>query len=187
MARRKSPLPGGAALDLERRLSYRFSILSTRIMRSVAGMYGPKYGLLPSGWKAMAAIGRYAPVSAKEVCAHTTVEPDKVTRAVDRLVELGYVRREQDAADRRRVALSLSSEGRKVYEDIERATRIVELALLDALSMPERRTLGRILAKLEGRAHECLSDRRIRQARFDAPAGQQRLNKPFRSRPAFPH
>ena len=80
----KSALPGGTALNLERRLSFRFSILATKVIRCVAEMYGPKYGLLPSGWKAMAAIGRFGPVSAKEVCAHTTVEPDKVTRAVDR-------------------------------------------------------------------------------------------------------
>lgn len=156
VARKKAALPGGSALDLERRLSYRFSILSTKIIRTVAGMYGPKYGLLPSGWKAMAAIGRYAPVSAKEVCSHTTVEPHKVTRAVDRLVELGFVRREQDLADRRRVALSLSPAGRKVYEDIERTTRLVELALLGEVSMRERRMLGRVLAKLEAQADKRL-------------------------------
>lgn len=122
-------------------------------------MYGPKYGLLPSGWKTMAAIGRYAPVSAKQVCSHTTVEPDKVTRAVDRLVELGFVRREQDTVDRRRVVLSLSSAGRRTYDDIERATRSVEMALLDGLSMRERRMLDRILAKLKAQADKCLSDR----------------------------
>ena len=119
----KSALPGGTALNLERRLSFRFSILATKVIRCVAEMYGPKYGLLPSGWKAMAAIGRFGPVSAKEVCAHTTVEPDKVTRAVDRLVQLAYVERKQDAADGRRVALSLTFLGQKVYADIEGLTR----------------------------------------------------------------
>ena len=150
----KSTLPGGVALDLERRLSYRFSILSTKVIRCVAEMYGPKYGLLPSGWKAMAAIGRFGPVSGKEVCAHTTVEPDKVTRAVDRLVQLGYVERKQDVADGRRVALSLTFLGRKVYADIEGLTRRVELDLQKGVSKQERDTLSRILCKLEGRATE---------------------------------
>lgn len=146
----KAPaLPGGRALDLERRLSYRFSIFASRIIRSVAGMYGPKYGLLPSGWKTMAAIGRYGPVSAKQVCAYTTIEPDKVSRAVDRLVELGFVSRAQDTIDRRRVVLTLSPAGRSAYNDIEHATRTVEMALLDGLTMRERRALDRILAKLE--------------------------------------
>ena len=151
--------PGGVALDLERRLTYRFSILSAKVVRTVAKMYGPKYGLLPSGWKAMAAIGRYGPVSAKEVCAHITVEPDKVTRAVDRLVERGYVKREQDAVDRRRVALTLTAPGRKVYDDIETLTRTVELELLGALSSEERKSLARILTKLEDEAGKRLADR----------------------------
>jgi DNA-binding MarR family transcriptional regulator len=151
----RSALPGGAALNLERRLSYRFSILATKVIRCVAEMYGPKYGLLPSGWKAMAAIGRFGPVSGKEVCAHTTVEPDKVTRAVDRLVQLGYVKRKQDAADRRRVALSLTLLGRKVYADIEGLTRRVELELQEAVSKQERDTMSRVLGKLEARAIEC--------------------------------
>ena len=155
----RRPPPGGVALDLERRLTYRFSILSAKVVRTVAKMYGPKYGLLPSGWKAMAAIGRYGPVSAKEVCAHITVEPDKVTRAVDRLVERGYVKREQDAVDRRRVALTLTSAGRKVYEDIEFLTRAVELELLRALSSEERKSLARTLAKLEDEAGRCLDEK----------------------------
>jgi len=175
--RKKSALPGGTALDLERRLSYRFSILSTRVIRSVASMYGPKYGILPSGWKAMTAIGRYGPVSAKEVCSHTTVEPDKVTRAVDRLAALGFVRREQDPADRRRVALSLSPAGRKVYEDIERLTRQVELTLLEALSMREREILDRILAKLEGRAGKCIGDRQAVNAAAQTAAGTSRFQR----------
>ena len=160
MSRKAPALPGGRALDLERRLSYRFSILGAKIIRGVAGMYGPKYGLLPSGWKTMAAIGRYEPVSAKQVCAYTTVEPDKVSRAVDRLVELGFVNRRQDPADRRRVVLTLSSAGRTAYNDIERATRSVEMALLDSLSSGERGTLDRILAKLETRMAQYLESRR---------------------------
>lgn len=123
-------------------------------------MYGSKYGLLPSGWKTMAAIGRFGPVSAKQVCAHITVEPDKVTRAVDRLVELGYINRKQDAKDRRRVVLTLSSSGRVAYNDIERATRSVEWALLEGLSLSERKALDLILGKLEKRMVQYLERRR---------------------------
>jgi len=160
MPKRTPALPGGTEFDLERRVSYRFSRLSTKITRTVATMYGPKYGLPPSAWKAMAAIGRYGPLSAKEVCSHITVEPDKVTRAVDRLVDLGLVRREKDCADRRRLSLSLTPAGRTVYEDIERATRHIEMALLERFSMRERKALSRILTKLERQAEKYLGERR---------------------------
>jgi len=156
MRKRKAVLPGGEALAVERRLTYRFSILSSLVIRCVAAMYGPKYRLLPSGWKAMASIGRFGPVSAKEVCAHTTVPPDKITRAVDRMVELGFVVRRKDAADRRRIALSLSAAGERAYRDIERVTRRVEIALLNVLSARERETFNAILDKLELRAQGLL-------------------------------
>jgi len=159
MTRKKSPLLGGAALDLERRLTYRFSVISSMVMRAVASMYGPRYGLLPPNWKAMAAIGRYGPMSAKDVCARTTVEPDKVTRAVDRLVALGYVQRAEDEFDRRRVVLSLSPVGRKVYEDIEGATRRIELLLLNALSTREREALDRITTKLQGQTEKHIGNK----------------------------
>lgn len=149
-------LPGGAALDLEHRLSYRFSVLSAKMRRAV---YKPEYGVLPSNWRAMAAIGRYGPMSASDVCAHTTVEPDKVTRAVNALMELNYVRREQDKYDKRRVVLSLTPLGRKVYNEIERATRQIELTLLDAITQRERDTLNRVLTKLEQRADELTTRR----------------------------
>lgn len=155
-------LVGGPALDLERRVTYRFSIISSMVVRAVASMYGPKYGLLPPSWKAMAAIGRYGPMSAKDVCARTTVEPDKVTRAVDRLVALGYVQRTKDKLDGRRVVLKLTPVGRRVYEDIESATRRIELLLLAALSPQERRALDRITTKLQGQVELHIADKGAR-------------------------
>lgn len=150
-------LPGGEALNLEHRLSYRFSVLSAKMRRAV---YIPEYGVLPSNWRAMAAIGRYGPMSGSDVCVHTTVEPDKVTRAVHALMKLNYVRREQDQFDKRRIVLSLTPLGRKVYNEIERATRQMELLLSDALTQREREMLHRVLKKLEQRADEHMTDKR---------------------------
>jgi DNA-binding MarR family transcriptional regulator len=151
---KKARLPGGSALDLEHRITYRFSVISSMVVRAVASMYGPKYRLVPTNWKAMAAIGRYGPMSAKDVCARTTVEPDKVTRAVDRLVALKYVQRTKDADDRRKVVLLLTPAGRRVYEDVETATRRIELLLVNALTAQEREELERITTKLQMQAEK---------------------------------
>ena len=183
MTNKKSRLAGGAALDLERRLSYRFSVISSMVVRAVASMYGPKYGLLPPNWKAMAAIGRYGPMSAKDVCARTTVEPDKVTRAVDRLVALRYVQRTKDGLDRRRVVLLLTPVGRKVYEDIEDTTRRIELLLLDALSTREREALDRITTKLLGQAERYIGNKlawngNLRETRSHTGADARKFARP---------
>ena len=159
VSRTAAAMPGGAALDLERRFSYRFAIISARVVRSVAGMYGPKYRMLPSGWKALAVIGRYGPLSAKDVGAYSTVEPDKVTRAVDRLVKLGFVARRKDLGDRRKVVLSLTATGRRVYDDVEQLTRQVEMATLSALPARDLAALGRVLDRLEERSRTLLTGR----------------------------
>jgi DNA-binding MarR family transcriptional regulator len=122
----------------------------------------------------MAAIGRFGPVSAKEVCAHTTVQPDKITRAVDRMVELGFVVRRKDAADGRRIALSLSAAGERAYRDIERVTRRVELALLDVISRREREDFNAILDKLESRAQTLLLLEKSAWRRLAKPRSRRR-------------
>ena len=157
--RSSANMPGGTALDLERRFSYRFAIISARVVRSVAGMYGPKYRMLPSGWKALAVIGRYGPLSAKDVGTYSTVEPDKVTRAVDRLVTLGFVARRKDLGDRRKVVLSLTATGRRVYDDVEQLTRQVEMATLSALPARDLAALARVLDRLEERSRTLLTGR----------------------------
>ena len=58
--------------------------------------------------------------------------------------------------------LSLTPLGRKVYNEIERATRQIELTLLLALTQRERDTLNRVLTKLEQRAHELATRRPVR-------------------------
>ena len=104
----------------------------------------------------MAAIGRYGPASAKELTSRTTVPPDKITRAVDQLVALGWASRRKDPADRRRVVLQLSKKGMKVYEDIEAVTRKLEQELRSALTVTEQRVFDELLGKLEQRANKIL-------------------------------
>lgn len=143
-------------MNAEKRFVFRFAILADRVVRAVARMYGPKYGLRPSTWKTMAAIGRHGKLAAKDVCAHATIDPDKVTRAVDRLVNLGFAERRRDEIDGRRVVLSLTPRGAAAFREIERLSRNVEIELRGALSSRENAELDRLLRKLESRAKPLL-------------------------------
>src|SRR5437868_124563 len=100
------------------RIAYQFSVMSTLQTRALADMYVRKFGLPVNCWWVMAVIGRFPGGSASNVVGHTTLEADKVTRALDVLVGRGLVRRRQDEKDRRRVVLSLSAKGRKVFDEI---------------------------------------------------------------------
>jgi hypothetical protein len=95
--------PTALNLDLEHRTAYRFSILAAQSTRCMSDLYR-KLGLTVGGWRTLSLIGRYEPIHPSSIADRTSVDPDKVTRAVDRLVDKGLVARKVDSEDRARAA-----------------------------------------------------------------------------------
>jgi DNA-binding MarR family transcriptional regulator len=62
-------------------------------------------GLHPTDYKALGVLDRLGPMSAGELGRHTGLAAASVTNLIDRLVAKGFLRRELDALDRRRVLL----------------------------------------------------------------------------------
>ena len=145
---------GKVRLELGERASYRFSILSTRQVAQMSSLYLHRFGLTGNTWRVLSIIGYYGPMSATEVCRHGSLEADKVTRAVDILCKKKLVLRRQNRQDRRKVVLSLSARGRRVYDEIERHRYAQERELMAALSPDELDSLYGILDKIEARANE---------------------------------
>lgn len=64
-----------------------------------------KAGLHPTDYKALGVLDRLGPMSAGELGHHTGLAAASVTNLIDRLAAKGFVRREPDPTDRRRVLL----------------------------------------------------------------------------------
>jgi DNA-binding MarR family transcriptional regulator len=62
-------------------------------------------GLHPTDYKALGVLDRLGPMSAGELGRHTGLAAASVTNLIDRLVAKGFLRREPDPVDRRRVLL----------------------------------------------------------------------------------
>jgi DNA-binding MarR family transcriptional regulator len=144
---------------LDERTTYRFSILASRQTRCLSAMYIQKFGLSVSQWKVLPIVGYHGPMSAKDVGERTSLEPEKVTRAVDQLVDRAFVTRRSDPKDRRRVVLSLTAKGREVFRESEQLRGVIEAEFLDALRPKERLLFHRLLCKLERRAALMFDDR----------------------------
>jgi DNA-binding MarR family transcriptional regulator len=71
-----------------------------------------------------------------------------VSRAVNRLIDVGRLRREVHGRDRRRSVLALTAKGRKVYDQVAPRALAYERRLVKLLDPDEQRMLDRILAKL---------------------------------------
>lgn len=138
-------------LDLEFRTAYRFSVISAQSTRCFSDLYR-KLGLTVGGWRTLSLIGRYQPIHPSSIAERTSVDPDKVTRAVDRLVERGLVARKVDKVDRRRIVLTLTARGQRVYDEIDGVRRTAEEKFLSVLTGEEIARFNATMDKLEAQA-----------------------------------
>src|SRR5476649_2539893 len=111
------------ALDLENFLPYRLSVLAQLVSESLHDLYAGPFGLTVTQWRVMAALGRFAPLTASEVGLRIVMDKVAVSRALADLAKRGLVERTTDRSDRRRATLRLSARGRVLHG------RIVPLAL----------------------------------------------------------
>jgi len=135
------------ALELENFLPYRLSVLAQLVSESLHDLYAGPFDLAVTEWRVMAALGRFAPLTASEVGQRIVMDKVAVSRAVARLLRRRLIERTPDRADRRRAPLKLSARGRTVH------ARIVPLALEYEARLYEALTPG------QRRQFEALSDR----------------------------
>ncbi|MDZ7748411.1 MAG: MarR family transcriptional regulator [Halofilum sp. (in: g-proteobacteria)] len=93
-------------------------------------------------------------LTVKEIGERLTLDSGTLTPLLRRLEQSGYVRRERDGADQRRVHVYLTSQGHDARPDVERVREVVFGAT--GMSQEELRTLQgrleRLRAALEGAA-----------------------------------
>ena len=140
------------ALELERFLPYRLSIVSQAVSAALAKLYAARFGLTVPQWRVMAVLGRFQPLSANQVCDKTLMDKVAVSRAVTALLRRQLVERQIDTQDRRRSALRLTRKGSAIHRQITPLALGYERQLLGALSPAERVGLETALTKLIQRA-----------------------------------
>lgn len=148
-----------ATRRLDQRAAYRFSILANLSGGCLADFYTRRFGLTVADWKTMAIIGHHEPLHPGDIAARTSMVPERVSRALDRLVTKGCVARQLDAQDRRRIVVTLSPRGRDAFRAIEAVRAAMEDDFLGVLTGDERAALFRILDKLDEQAHRIFGDR----------------------------
>lgn len=136
------------ALELENFLPYRLSILAQIVSESLHDLYAEPFGLTVTQWRVMAALGRFAPLTASEVGLRIVMDKVAVSRAVAGLKKRGLVERLTDRADRRRASLRLSPRGRAMHARIVPIAIAYEERLYEALDAAERRNLDALTRRL---------------------------------------
>jgi DNA-binding MarR family transcriptional regulator len=136
------------ALELENFLPYRLSILAQIVSESLHDLYAGPFGLTVTQWRVMAALGRFAPLTASDVGQRIVMDKVAVSRAVAGLMKRDLVERATDRQDRRRGLLRLSVRGRAVHARIVPIALAYEAQLYEALGPAERRSFDALTDRL---------------------------------------
>jgi DNA-binding MarR family transcriptional regulator len=75
-------------------------------------VYKDRYGMLRTEWRVLFHLGRYGPMSAREISRRAGIHKTKVSRAVAALERKRFLERRDSAGDRRVEILSLRAPGR---------------------------------------------------------------------------
>ena len=142
------------ALELEKFLPYRLSVLAQLVSESLHDLYAGPFDLTVTQWRVMAALGRFAPLTASQVSKRIVMDKVAVSRAVAGLMKRGLIERATDRRDRRRASLRLSARGRAMHGRIVPLALAYEARLCRALSADERRNFDGLADRLFAHATE---------------------------------
>lgn len=133
--------------DLSDFLPFQMSVLAARafqhIMRA-ADLQAPE-------WRIMMALPAHQPCSSHDLCALTSMDAARVSRAQRRLEDLEMISVVRDDADRRRLVVQLSEKGTEEVARLRYVAREAESIMLDDLCPEDRANLKTAMGELYGR------------------------------------
>ena len=137
------PDPGAATTTL---LRTAYNALSAAIYRAVAHAAGD--GLRPAHGNALEMLGIQDGVRLTDIAAQAGMAPQSMGELVEDLVAKGYLRRQEDPADRRAKRIYLTGRGRQAADAGHAANRHAEQQIQAALGPRQYQQLRRNLAAI---------------------------------------
>ena len=130
----------------------------SRCIRAVIAQAYAALDLGPTQAKFLRHVGQAGRMSQAELARATETDPTLTGRALETLVERGWVRRTRSDVDRRQYVLELSAAGRRARAKVEAARSQVATRIVAALDDRDRadfdRIADKVLAALDGPASD---------------------------------
>ncbi|MEY9859597.1 DNA-binding MarR family transcriptional regulator [Catenulispora sp. GAS73] len=96
----------------------------------------------------LAALGDFGPHVQRDLAARLAIDPSDMAKIVDELAGAGSVERARDAADRRRITVTLTDAGRTLLAELDAEAAGVRDEVLAPLTENEREQLDALLRKV---------------------------------------
>jgi len=133
-------------------LLYRLSRLVSTAGHMVIRLCEGGWGITRREWRVIALLGQEDGLMSSTLAERIQLDRARTSRAVTSLVEKQLVRRTAGQADRRQARLSLTLQGRTVYDGLMPRVRAINRELLSVLSPAEVGQLDEALERLQSQA-----------------------------------
>jgi DNA-binding MarR family transcriptional regulator len=134
-------------------LSYRLHRVANLLSRGAEMRYRREFGVSLWEWRTVALLGgAEEPQSLNELARAAGMDKSQMSRVVAGLTKKKIVVREADENDARGIRLSLTRQGRALYQKLIGAAAERNSAFMGCLTASERASLERIMNKLANEA-----------------------------------
>ena len=136
------------SVELQHFVPYRMVHLAANISEALSKIYKQEFDINIAQWRVLAQLAQQQKLYSKDIGKKTAMDKSKVSRAVKTLEARHYLQRHVDPKDNRAAYLSLTAQGKLLYQKIVPKALQWESELLNVLTTSERNNLMTILDKL---------------------------------------
>lgn len=105
--------------------------------------------LAPSHGGILNALYNHDKMSMKELSVAIDRDKSTITTLINKLIEIGYIKKSRDAADKRVFYISLTAKGKKLKPVFDEISRNISSKFIKDLNIDEQESLVRILEKIK--------------------------------------
>lgn len=119
-------------------MPFQLLLLAKMIDRVSARQLHSAYGLSLAEWRVLAFVCSAGPASASEIGAAGEIDRAEISRAVTKLIDAGFITREQAENNRRRLIISATPEGEAEYRRVRDERRAYFHSIMAVIPEDER-------------------------------------------------
>lgn len=135
-------------LHLDQFLPYRLSVAANAVSTRISHSYRRRFGLKIPEWRLVAILAEHIKMTPQEIGKKGELDKITVSRAAAALIARGLVAQHRNPKDGRSHFLSLTAEGRALYDEIAPAALQLEAELLADFSAQDRDMLAQLLRRI---------------------------------------
>jgi DNA-binding MarR family transcriptional regulator len=144
-------------------LSYRLHTVANLLSRGAELRYRREFGVSLWEWRTVALLGAVTePLSLNHLAHAAGIHKSQMSRVVSGLTKRKLVLRAASSTDGRGVQLTLSKEGRRLYQGLISAASERDETFNSCLSKNEKEVFDRCLVKLAGQARAVIQREKAR-------------------------